>query len=433
MNDIRPKRTWLSCLSMLFIVFFIVACSNTEDVKGSGEAEGENEQHEDVAITVGVRYLTDEEVQQYIVDPVSEEYPWITVNIVNYDFDELPELILKKEVPDLFITNNVSGMPPFEESGLFTSIEALVNEHNVDLTRIEPEALETVKLSSGQDDLVGLPYTRKQTVMFYNKEIFDRFGINYPEDGMTWDEVTNLANDLTRESEGLQYRGLEPSKPEYLAGQLSLPFVDPETNQAAVNSDGWRTVFNQLKKIYEIPGNEETGGGIEQFLGEQRLAMYVDSAFLNEEYIENQTIWDSVTVPVWEENPEVGYGIDEHVMLLSTTSEHPDDAFRVMSLLVSDEVQKDMARNGKPSILLSDEVQKAYGENISAWEGKNSEAAVKTTPAQPYHPSLYDRESIDIIHEQFEKVINEGLDVNTALSQAEQAINNLILDAEGAS
>ncbi len=385
------------CVWLTLTFIFLTACSNegsvqenvAEEVKDdSEELETRDAEHDPVTITIGVRYLHGEEIQRYIVEPVAEKYPWITVETMGLDFDALQELLLADEMPDILITNNINGMPPFEESGLFTSIEDLIEKHDMDLSRFEPETLDAVRLSSDKDYLVGLPYTRQFMSLYYNKEIFDLFGVPYPEDGLTWDEVTELAIELTRESNGVQYRGLEPNVSERLAAQLSLPFVDPETKQSAVTSEGWRKVFRQLETIYTIPGNEQIalkGVGNAEFTGDQSLAMFVAVNETHEDgFIDNVDMWDIAQVPVWEEAPTVGGGIDEHIMLLSATSEHRDDAFRVMSTVVSDEVQMDMSTQGKLSVLANPEIQEVFGGDTFVWEGKNIDSIFKTTPAPPY-------------------------------------------------
>lgn len=196
-----------------------------------------------VTIQVGVKksgYLTDEEFQSFFVDPVKKNYPWITVERVIHDDNLLPEQVAAKAVPDLIITNNVNGIPAIANLDLLVSLDDHLKQYDIDLSRFLPEAIEAVKAAAIRDDIIALPYTRNFNALYYNKDLFDEFAVEYPKDGMTWEEAADLGVRLTREVNGVQYRGLEPNVPERMASQLSLGFVDPKTNKAVVNTDLWK-------------------------------------------------------------------------------------------------------------------------------------------------------------------------------------------------
>lgn len=401
--------------------------NSSADAESKAAPEAEPEP---VTIKVGYRYLNEEEVQRYIIDPVSKQYPWITVEAEFYTFGGIKDLVVSGEIPDVFITNNVNGIPPFEENGLLTSIEDLIKKHNMDLSRFEPETLAAVKEATSREDLVGLPYTRHFSALYYNKEIFDRFGVDYPADGLTWDEVTELAKQVTRFDEGVQYRGLEPNVPERMASQLSLPFVDPETNQSVLNTEPWQKIFNQMLEIYSIPGNEEVtfkGDGQQLFTKERRLAMFPELNIITaEDMSSDPDFWDMASYPVFPEAPNRETGPDLHVLLVSSVSKHKDDAFRVISAVVSDEVQVDMARYGKLNVMADSSLKAAFAENLDYMADKNIQGVFRNMPAEPYPATLYDREAITILTQEIKQVVAGDKDVNTALRDANERLNQAI-------
>src|SRR5690606_21529535 len=116
-------------------------------------------------------------------------------------------------------------------------------KHNLDLNRFEPEAIEALMAATQTNDLAGIPYTRHFYALYYNKDIFDKFGVDYPPDGMTWDQAYDLARKLTRMEDGIQYRGLNLVPVERPASQLSLPYVDMNTKKTVINSDSWKRVM----------------------------------------------------------------------------------------------------------------------------------------------------------------------------------------------
>ncbi|NOU90117.1 extracellular solute-binding protein [Paenibacillus sp. LMG 31460] len=65
-------------------------------------------------------------------------------------------------------------------------------------------------------------------VLYYNKDIFDKFGISYPRNGMTWDEVYDLAKKLNRTEDGISYRGFGMAAGAmFTVNPLSLQPVEP--------------------------------------------------------------------------------------------------------------------------------------------------------------------------------------------------------------
>lgn len=68
----------------------------------------------------------------------------------------------------------------------------LIKKHNLDLGRLEPVLVDSMK-KMGNGEIWALPTGTATNVIIYNKDIFDKFGVDYPTDGMTWDEFYELA------------------------------------------------------------------------------------------------------------------------------------------------------------------------------------------------------------------------------------------------
>ncbi|RKN83801.1 carbohydrate ABC transporter substrate-binding protein [Paenibacillus ginsengarvi] len=68
----------------------------------------------------------------------------------------------------------------------------LVKTHGLNLSTIEQPVLDSLRKSGG-GKLYALPVSNLTQVMYYNKGLFDKFGVPYPKDGMTWDETLELA------------------------------------------------------------------------------------------------------------------------------------------------------------------------------------------------------------------------------------------------
>lgn len=402
--------------------------------KDSSASPGEKPaDHQPVTISVGIKtqgYLSDEEFQRYFAEPVKKQFPWITAQKVIYNAkgSKLSELVVADNVPDIIITNNATGMPEILQLDLAAPLTDLIQKHKFDISKIETRAVEAVNAASKMKDLAGLPYARNFHALYYNKDIFDKFAVPYPKDGMTWEEVTELAKLVTRNDNGTQYQGLKPNVPDRLASQLSLPYVDPQTNKAALQSPGWKQVMDKMIAIHSIPGNNQVAynkEAAELFYKKRTLAMNADINLIGELSQFKDLNWDMASFPVWQNQPGISPGIDEHLMVLSNTSKNKDDAFRVMSAVLSDEVQLDMSRQGRYSVLKDSKVKEAFGKDLTWMAGKNIKA-VNMTPASPYAQTIYDTEGLNIARAAVTAAVKNGKDANTALREANETLDKKI-------
>jgi multiple sugar transport system substrate-binding protein len=135
--------------------------------------------------------------------------------------------------------------------------------------------------------------------------------------------------------------------------------------------------------------------------------------------------WDLVQYPQFKEAPNTGIHFGAHVALITSSSKVKDAAMRVISVMVSDEVQLDAARNGRISILKDPKMQTEFGKNLAFLKGKNVQAIFKSQPAKPAPSSEYDTLANGILNPKTKEIV-AGKDVNTALRELVDQINQKI-------
>lgn len=404
-----------------FLLMILSACGASKQANTL-----ENGEMEPVTITIGMNegaYLTDEEAERYFINPVKEKYPHITVKMVHaYD---LEGMIAAKKTPDI-VVGDLLTLNHLKDFGLQMDITELIERHDMDISRFEDYVIEATKMGSDTDYLVGIPYTRHFNALYYNKEIFDRFGEPYPEDGLTWDDAKEIAERLTQEVDGVQYRGLEPDSVYRAGSQRSLPIIDPRTYKSLINTDEWADAYSLVTDIYKIPGNETTtffDDGVSAFI-EGRLAMFASLNYLAylDDVADEFSSWDLATYPSWKELPGVGPQVDLHLLLPNEFSANLDDAFRVIETIVSDDVQLEMVNNGRASVLNDEKFQNSFGENLEILADKNVESIFKTTPAIP-EQTISTYFNLWEITDYVNRILEEDLDMNTALRILEEEMN----------
>mgnify|MGYP001946571515 CR=1 FL=1 len=279
----KNSKLWLLLLTFAFVVSMLVACGgDTEEADSSGNTndnaseeenneeetnEGNTENNSEEAdnpeeITLKWAHQWGEEnFEDTIGRFVRDEFPHITFEIQEAGTDHpetLENLIAAKDSPDIVTMGLMTHAPFMEDLGLAYDMDELIEQEGFDLSRFEPSIIEFARNQDPTDNggLYSLPIARPTFSLHYNRDVFDMVGVSYPTDDMTWSEVIYLAREVTREMNGVQYRGLDLDVPYDAYTQFSQNSVDPETDEVLIQeSEAYRRYLEMIDETVSIPGN----------------------------------------------------------------------------------------------------------------------------------------------------------------------------------
>jgi multiple sugar transport system substrate-binding protein len=441
----KTKRASLISLIFAAGLLMLTGCGNggsTEQVNGTDIAGAKTESGSKPPaqnfstdpVTLDILASTTElNFDTMLIQPVKKKYPFITLNIIQKGKgNSVQELITSGQLPDL-ITDWTGGLTGKKQFGIFFDITPLLKSHNVDLNRFQPNVVEAMRTSADNNEIYGLPFNSQLFLMFYNKDIFDKFGVPYPKDGLTWDETIEIAKKVTRLDGGTQYRGLDPDTIQRVALSLSQNVVNGKTDKPEVNNEQWKRVFELGKRMFAIPGNQLTKNAFDDFAKDRRLAMLASyNRFAQfKEPSETGLNWDIAQYPSFSDKPNT-YGLSNPwMMLITSTSKHKDQAMQVLEVLTSDEVQLVNARTeAKLPPLVNPEMQKQFGADVPYLKGKHIASIFKSQPAPAPAYSDYYSKAVSLVVKSFNEYNAGKKDVNTALREAEENINQMIRDSK---
>ncbi|MDF2714629.1 MAG: extracellular solute-binding protein family 1 [Paenibacillus sp.] len=414
--------------SVLIVALITVVLSGCG--KGAGQVSPSGDENKPVVaepVTLTLYMPAAFPIQEYIVSSVKKKYPHITLQPVLRGPGKLPgELVAAGSFPDL-IYQSTPWYAELLDLNLLHDLNDLVKKNKLDLAKLDPLAIDAIKMWGAKGELYALPFYRNFGVLYYNKDLFDKFGVSYPKDGMTWEEAAELARKVTRTDGGTEYRGLDASGTYEGVSQMSANFVDG-AGKANLEAESFVAALNNLKTIYGIPGNKR-GKNMQDFY-KGTVAM---SAFWNvlgnfEDMYKKGTPmnWDMVSMPTYKQAPGRSYQVDSHNLSISTLSKHKEAAFQVIAYLTSKEVQAEIVKDGYVSALTDPELEKTFGSNMQALKGKNIQAIFKLKSAPLYKVTKYDPIAQEFLEKALNEVITDGKDVNTALREANEKANQKI-------
>jgi multiple sugar transport system substrate-binding protein len=415
---------WMLVLSAILFVLVLGGCSS----KVSSELQ--EEEHKDPVTLIVWSQQQDipsvEMFQELYAKPVHAKYPYITLEMVQAKQSPLDKLVTQGEIPDMFIIT-LLNFKNIRDFGLLYDLTPLIEKYHFDMNRIQSGLIKQVQFTSDEGQINSIPHYLNFNALYYNKDIFDKFGVAYPRDGMNWDDTIELARKVTRTDGGVDYRGLDPENLDrlnYLGGNLG-GLVDPKTDEPLVEE--WRPAYELYERILSIPGNKlpKFNSSMDFFLKDKNVAMRLSYSQFDSLAKATDLNWDMVTYPVWKDRPNPRALAGGKGLMISNTSKHKDDAFLAIETLLSDDVQKEFMRNGQLSPLKDKAIQSEFGTKLPFLKGKNIKS-VFTYEAGWYAPTQYDGFVAGIPKKHALDMYNGVKDINTVIREAKEEMTKII-------
>ncbi|RKN61331.1 ABC transporter substrate-binding protein [Paenibacillus ginsengarvi] len=422
---------------VLSIAFLLAAASLTgcgSKSGNSGEPQAAKANDKPIEIVFSGIPLTEAEFEAQFGKPIHDKFPHITAKFITPGKGtELKDLVSAGTQLDVYMTATVN-LPMFLDMKLDQNLNELIKKYNYDLSKLEPRAIQSMKDMTSDQRVFAIPYQNASLgyVLYYNKDLFDKFGVSYPKDGMIWDDAYELAKRLTRIEGGIQYRGFSAnwSNIFVINNQLSLPVLDA-SDKAVIQTDAWKMVFNNIKRFYEIPGNGLTADSLPDKVQEGdfltgTVAMTVGGGAAAA--ADKAISFDYVALPTYKEAPQTGTKSAARYLLPTNTSKYKDDVFQVVAFLTSDEYQLNASKDGRSTALQSKEIQQTYMQNNPKLKDKNNYAYFYNKPsaAAKMNPELISLNPYLFPAGELAKVLLGESDVATALRTAEEKLNQAV-------
>ncbi|WP_158606993.1 ABC transporter substrate-binding protein [Paenibacillus ginsengarvi] len=362
-----------------------------------------------------------------------EKFPNYTIKYIQQvgAGTRIAEMVTAKTPFDIYFANVGSFENEALQYGVQSDMTELAKTHKLDLNRFDPSVISGVKSSS--NGLYALPIHTDTMVLYYNKDIFDKFGVEYPKNGMTWDDMYALSKRLTRKDGDTPYIGYAPF-PTYMfyMNPLSIPVMDEKNERPTINKDSrWRTFFQKLLiEPTEMPEvrayldnlKKNKSHIVNAFMKDRTTGMitYVSAlapTWPNEMGAFN---WDWVSAPTLKEQPGVGSQPYTFYFGITNMASNKDAAMEVLKYMVSDEFQLSLAKMGYLPVVQSQDVKRALGQE-TAFKDKNWQAMFYNKMAPVPVKGIYENRVVGVYNGFAEQAMLGTLDVNTALRQAEES------------
>jgi multiple sugar transport system substrate-binding protein len=383
--------------------------------------------------------FVDADFNEKFLPYLNKKFPQITYELVNTQKGvSIEDIVASGDVPDL-IEAGEKEVPKLSVLGVPEDLNGLIKQNKIDMNKLQPVLNSSLKKYSDKGESLAMMFAMQNFATFYNKDIFDKFGVPYPKDGMSWDDLAGLARRLTREVDGQQYYGIQAGNGSALAQKFGLDTADVKMKKALFNNPGWHKVYELGKLLYTIPGNLPPKGKFNTVTGiftkdrNVAIAPYYTDGFINnlQKLLDqgNPINYDISTHPTFADNPGHSHELSFRSFVVSKTSKHKAEAFQVAAYIsTSDEIQTHLSKDGYGASLKDDKYKKIFGENRTVLKGKNVAAIFKTSPLDIHHINKYDDAAKKALDQPFYDFVSGKIDENTSLRLAQEAADKAIAD-----
>lgn len=115
---------------------------------------------------------------------------------------KLQSAFVANEEPDVTVME-IASIKPFADGGMIQSLDGLIPEE--DVKDFYPGLMENCYVDG---KLYGVPYLRSTPVLYYNKTLFEKAGLNPEEGPKNWEELVSFSKQLA--SAGVNGLGIVP-------------------------------------------------------------------------------------------------------------------------------------------------------------------------------------------------------------------------------
>ncbi|MBE7721555.1 ABC transporter substrate-binding protein [Lacrimispora indolis] len=351
---------------------------------------------------------------QAVVDAYMKENPNVEIKVIDTSADEYNNslgisLSAAQPDPDIIWVKDMGSMLQMADKKQLLPLDDFMKKDNFD-TSVYNGAAEQLQYNGVT---YGLPYRSDWYVLYYNKDLFDAAGVEYPSNDMTWEEYDALAAKMTS--------GEGSSK---VYGGHNHTWQALVTNWAV--QDGKHTVvekdYSFLKPWYESAVALQDNGYIQDYSTLKTANIHYSSVFKNQQCAmmpmgtwfiatmiqsraadETSFNWGIARIP-HPADTEAGYTVGALTPLgISAYTDEPDLSWDFVKFATSKEAANILAEQGVFTGIQTEESLKTIASAEFFPEGESNIEALSYTHYtfdRPLDPQIEEiRKVLDEVHE----------------------------------
>lgn len=283
----------------------------------------------------------------------------------------------------------------------------------------------------------GVSSCTVQPIIFYNKDLFDAAGVEYPSsdpnDCWTIDEFREVAKQLTDADNGIygcygfEEEGMWPA----LTNANNGHYFNEDYTAANFYTDENKEVFETIKALRVEDGSapdsttlDNVGMTAVQMLETGKIAMLCDGSWSLQEIAASDMNVGMAPLPSFANATSSGQA---HLHCISSTTEHPEEAWEFIQFLSGEEYQSSLISSG---LWMPNRLSWYSEEGLDIWYNEEVHGQDYLDMLDYFSEAQADErafqiatECADIITEEIKMYLQEDSDLDEVMSSAETRMN----------
>ncbi len=288
-----------------------------------------------------------------------------------------------------------------------------------------------------QDEVHGLRITSNNLALFYNKELFDNAGLDYPTADWTWDDLRAAASELTDLDANVY--GLD--LPIYTdAGgycwtwmpflwQAGADFLNEDRTEAVFNSaegvkalEFWKTMAYEDQSV----PLQAAATGVDRFTS-GGVAMSINGPWMLNPYVADPEFKDNFGIVPMPADVEEATVVGGEGVVIFNSTEYPQEAYDYLVHLTVSDFAQTFWENWitippQPEFKDFYADNSEFGEYIQVFSDQMADS--KTRPFTPTWPQIEDTMGVDLQSYMFD----QNDDAQATLDKAAENVNKLLVE-----
>ena len=358
------KKIVALLLTVLMVASVLVACGENNSGSGSSkDSSGSGSGAKAKAITVNIWDSNQQKGIQEIADKWTET-SGVKVNVEVVDWDNYWTLLEAGAsggtMPDVFWMHSNTAQMYMENDILLDLTDYIAKDSSVDMSKFYEGVKNLYTRSDGK--VFALPKDHDTIALLYNKAIFDKYGVEYPTDEWTWEDMYEAAKKITEGSNGEVY-GMAMNTSNNQDGWYNLIYsyggnvVGEDHKSTKIGSDEAKAGMEMMRKLLTVgaPQSVVAETGTDSLFQSGKVGMITQGSWMINAFYtaENHADYYWSLLPYADVN---GNGTCEKEerwsaynglgWAASAATKDPESCYSLISYFCSEEGQKMQAEKG---------------------------------------------------------------------------------------
>jgi multiple sugar transport system substrate-binding protein len=429
----KRSRTLLAATVLLSLA--LAACCPSTSTPAEPTKPPDEEASGPVTLTMTAWDVSSTPYWQAVVDAYEAQNPNVHVELIDISSAEYQDkvniMLSGGDETDIITVKDIPGYSAMLTRNQIVPLEGYIEKDQIDLSVYSGAAEEL----TFEGSIYALPFRSDIWILYYNKDLFDQAGVDYPTNDMTWEQFDQIAREMTSGSGADKVYGAH-----FHVWRSCVELATVQDGKNTVIS----TDYSYMKPMYDMVVAMQDDGIIMDYGELKAGSIHYSGVFKNEQIAmlpmgswfigsliaakdagEIDFNWDVVKYP----HPEgVAPGTTAGTLTslaINSNSKNKDAAWDFIKFYSGPEGAKALAETGNLPAMRTPEVLEVF----SALNGVPAGAAeaLQTTTVRlelPMHPKVGAVEQI--LNEEHDLIMTESVSVDEGIASMTSRISEAL-------